>query len=78
MGVVSGMNEYGVTVTINSGLSHTEKEAQTPISYVAREILQYSKNTYEARRIAEGFNVFASESILIGSAIEREALIIET
>ena len=77
MGVVSGMNEYGITVTINSGLSHTEKEAQTPISYVAREILQYSKNTYEARRIAEGFNVFASESILIGSAIEREALIIE-
>jgi predicted choloylglycine hydrolase len=77
MGVVSGINEYGVTVTINSGLSKTNKKAKTPIGYVAREILQYSKNSYEARRIAEDFNVFASESILVGSAVEREALIIE-
>ena len=77
VGVVSGINEYGVTVTINAGKSKVPFSAKTPISLLAREILQYSKNTYDAKRIAQSREVFVSESIMVGSQIDKTAIIIE-
>ncbi|PWA09110.1 C45 family autoproteolytic acyltransferase/hydolase [Flavobacterium laiguense] len=77
IGVLSGMNIEGLTVTINSAKSKIPLIAKTPISILTREILQYAKNIEEAIVIAKKRKVFVSESIMVGSAYDKKAILIE-
>jgi hypothetical protein len=77
MGVVSGMNEKGLAVTINASMSEPPTSASLPISILVREVLQFTKNLNEARNYISEKEIFVSESIMISSALDNKTIIIE-
>jgi predicted choloylglycine hydrolase len=77
VGVLSGMNEKGLSVSINAGPPELPMEAKTPVSILAREILQHAANIEEAIQIANNRDIFVSQNILISSKYDKRSIVIE-
>lgn len=77
IGVVSGMNEKGLTVTLNASNTEIPFKSATPVSIIGREILQYAATIEQAINIAKRRLSFVSEQFLISSATDGIAVVIE-
>jgi predicted choloylglycine hydrolase len=76
-GVISGMNERGLCVLVNAVPSEISFSSATPVTILARKILQYAKNIEDAVSIAEKNKTFISEQFIIASAEDNKAITIE-
>lgn len=77
IGVVSGMNQHGLCVVVHAAKSKMRFSIGTPVSIVAREIMQYANDLNSAREILKKRKTFVSELFLVVSAKDNSAIVFE-
>lgn len=76
-GVVTGMNERGLWVSINAAASSDQSWVGRPIIMAVREILQHCQTLDEAEAVLRRSPVFVSNGILVVSRDEQAMAIFE-
>lgn len=76
-GVVSGMNEHGLCVVLHATKSTATLKIGTPVSIIAKEILQYASNLEEVEAILLKRKTFVAEMFLVVSGKENSAKVFE-
>ena len=77
IGVVSGMNDQGLVVSLNAAKTGIPGSSKIPVSILARQILQYASNIEEAYELAGSSETFVAESFLVSSAADNKTVVIE-
>jgi isopenicillin-N N-acyltransferase like protein len=77
IGVVSGINLTGLSITLNAAQSGIPLKTATPVALVAREILQYADTIEKAYEIAKKRDIFVSQMFFISSAVDNRSAVIE-
>ncbi|MFA8451729.1 MAG: C45 family autoproteolytic acyltransferase/hydrolase [Bacteroidales bacterium] len=77
IGCVSGMNDQGLAIVLNAAPSPPPTHSGTPVSILAREILQYASTIDEALAIAKKYKTFVSEQFIIASAKDQKVCSID-
>jgi hypothetical protein len=77
MGAVSGMNVNGLSIALNAGPSKTPSRIGTPVTLLARQVLQYASSISEAAEIIESAQIFVSENLIVASGAERRVVVFE-
>ncbi|NTV52683.1 MAG: hypothetical protein HGA76_06705 [Candidatus Firestonebacteria bacterium] len=76
-GVVSGINDAGLGVVLLAGHSADKPGVGTPVSVVARQVLEQAGTLAEAVRIIREARVFVAETFLLGSGPENAFVAVE-
>lgn len=77
IGVVSGINDQHIAVTINAARSSSSPTIGTPASLVMREIMQNASALEEAIRIIQESQVFVADCYLIADGKTGKAVVVE-
>ena len=76
-GVVSGMNDAGIAVTINAARSSEKRRIGSPVSFVVRDVLQHAETLDKAVDIIKNSRVFVSDCYVVASRKAQTAVIVE-
>ncbi|MBI5180580.1 MAG: hypothetical protein HZA05_04155 [Nitrospirae bacterium] len=77
VGVISGMNDKGIVVSVMSSRSTDVSMDGMPISFLLKKILQYANTIDEAVKIISETPRMSSSSIIIGDGKSNEAIVVE-
>ncbi|MBI3353772.1 MAG: hypothetical protein HY034_02635 [Nitrospirae bacterium] len=77
VGVISGMNDKGIVVSVMSSRSTDVSMEGMPISFLLKMILQYANTIDEAIKIISETPRMSSSSIIIGDGKNNEVVVVE-
>ncbi|NLW49530.1 MAG: tetratricopeptide repeat protein [Candidatus Brocadiaceae bacterium] len=77
IGVVTGLNDAHLFISINAARSTDTRRIGTPVSLVMREVMQHASTIQEGVRIIEGSTVFVSDCYLLADGKTGRAVIVE-
>jgi len=77
IGVVSGINEARIAISVNAAQSKDVRRVGTPVSLVMREVMQRASTLEEAIEIIRRHQVFVSDSYLVADGKTGQAVVVE-
>jgi len=77
VGVISGMNDKGIVVSVMSSRSTDVSMEGMPVSFLLKKVLQYANNIDEAVKIISQTPRMSSSSIIIADGKSNEAVVVE-
>lgn len=77
VGVVTGLNDKKISISINAAQSTDVRRIGTPVSLVMRQVMQYAATLDEAVEIIRKSEVFVSDCYLLADGKTGEAAVVE-